>query len=139
MLTTITVEPTSASVFETRRAIADVLAAASVPVPQAERVVLALSELVTNAVRHGPPVEIRIDVDVDGDEIELRVKQRSGHGTIPNPDSWRLPEDRGQITGRGLAIVAAVSDATEVVEAGAVVEVRARFGPRAPRTPIDAT
>lgn len=124
-----TLAPSTATLLETRKTVADILAAASVPVPEAERVVLALSELVTNAAQHGPQTAIRVEVDVEGDEIELLVKQGSAGGSIPHPDFWRLPDDRSQICGRGLAIVAAVSDTVEVRDDGHTVEIRARFIP----------
>lgn len=130
MFTAFTLEPNSAGLIGSRKAVADCLAAASVPVPDAERVILALSELATNAVQHGPPSKIGIEVDVEGDEIELRVKQGPAEGIIPHPDLWRLPADRSQITGRGLGIVAAVSDTVEVRDDGQALEVRARFIPR---------
>lgn len=136
MFTAFTLEPSAAGVSWSRKAVADCLAAASVPVSDAERVVLALSELVTNAVQHGPPAEICVEVGVEGEEIELRVKQQAGGGTIPHPDVWRLPDDRSQIAGRGLSIVAAVSDAVEVRDDGHTVEVRARFLP-GPPSPAD--
>ncbi len=123
-------EPTAAGLIGTRKAVADILADVGVPVSDAERVVLAVSELATNAVQHGPDAAICVEVQVEGDEIELRVKQSAGRGAIPYPDSWRLPDDRSQICGRGLAIVAAVSDAVEVVVDGDIVEVVARFVPR---------
>lgn len=130
MLTAITLEPSTERIIEARKAVADALAAASVPVPDAERVILAVSELVSNAVQHGPPTEIRVEVDVEGDEIELRVRQRAEARAVPVPESWHLPDDPAQTSGRGLAIVAAVSDSVEVVVESYVVEIRARFVPR---------
>lgn len=113
--------------FETRHAIGDALSAAMVPEFETDRVVLALSELATNAIQHGPGTPILIEVHAEGSQIELRVKQRAGERAIPEPELWRLPQDQSQVGGRGLAIVAAVSDAVEVRTDDETVEIRARF------------
>jgi anti-sigma regulatory factor (Ser/Thr protein kinase) len=65
---------------------------------------LLISELVTNAVRHGsPPILLALECDGEG----LRVRVRDGAPALPRPrDS--IPEDEG---GRGLALVDALSDA----------------------------
>ncbi len=127
MLTAITLEPGTMDLFETRHMIGDALSAAMVPEFETERVVLALSELATNAIQHGPGTPIRIEVHSEGSQIELRVRQQAGSRTIPDPDFWRLPQDQSQVGGRGLAIVAAVSDAVEVRADDETVEIRARF------------
>jgi anti-sigma regulatory factor (Ser/Thr protein kinase) len=73
----------------------------------ASDVLLAVSELVTNAVVHGrPPRELR----VSSEPIRLRVEVRDAD---PGPGSEAVVAVLGT-GGRGLAIVAAVADATGV-------------------------
>ena len=62
-----------------------------------------VSELVTNSVLHGgPPVVVA--VECDGSVLQVRV--RDGSPTMPTPRE----AERGDESGRGLALVAAMSD-----------------------------
>ncbi|MFD7818084.1 ATP-binding protein [Streptomyces sp. NPDC059785] len=72
-----------------------------------ETAVLLLSELVTNAYRHGrvsPGREIRVRCTLDDDR--LRVLVTDANGTLPAPRT-ASPDDE---SGRGLALVAALAD-----------------------------
>ncbi|MBX9245351.1 SpoIIE family protein phosphatase [Actinotalea ferrariae] len=106
---TLTLPPEPASAERVRRWLRDVLTAEGRP-DCADAAELACTELVTNAVLHA-----HTDVDVVvavGAEVRVEVRDTSP----------ALPEQRGQdthaTTGRGLALVAAVSDDHGVVDAG---------------------
>jgi anti-sigma regulatory factor (Ser/Thr protein kinase) len=69
----------------------------------ADDVTLVVSELVTNAVRHGRG-EIRLDLQVDRAEVRVSVRDAG------RPFHWdREPAHAGALTGRGLEIVSALA------------------------------
>lgn len=68
-----------------------------------ESAVLLVSEMVTNAVRHGGPPLV---VEVDCDELTLQVRVRDGSTAPPRPRAVR-PEDEG---GRGMVLLELLSD-----------------------------
>jgi anti-sigma regulatory factor (Ser/Thr protein kinase) len=96
-------DPVPASAREARRVVRDALTEVGEPDlgPPAE---LAVSELVTNAILHAATT-VELTIEVTTDSVTVRV--RDWHD--------RLPQHRDAThtatTGRGLAIVAAVSDA----------------------------
>lgn len=69
-----------------------------------EDALLLVSELVTNAVRHGRP-DVTITLRIDRDRIRIAV--RDGSDTLPVVPSGQPSVDRP--TGRGLLIVAATA------------------------------
>ena len=69
-----------------------------------EPAVLLVSEVVTNAVRHGGPP---IVVEVDCDEVSLQVRVSDGSQALPVARSPRA-EDEG---GRGMLLLELLSDA----------------------------
>jgi anti-sigma regulatory factor (Ser/Thr protein kinase) len=75
-----------------------------VPGQAAEDALLIVSELVTNAVRHGAP-DIVVSLDLRADRIHLEV--RDGGTQLPVVPGERPAPDRS--TGRGLLIVAATA------------------------------
>ncbi|MFD9127107.1 ATP-binding protein [Kitasatospora sp. NPDC059571] len=90
---------------------------------------LALSELVTNAVRHGgPPIGLRLAVSPEWISIEVRDGGR-GRPVVREPD----PD---AVSGRGLAIVRAVADEWGVRRDGSGTVVHAVLPLR--RTPAAA-
>lgn len=70
-----------------------------------EEAQLLVSELVTNAVRHGaPPIELQVRC-AGGDRLQVRV--RDSHPGVPRPREADLDAEGG----RGLMLVDLVSDA----------------------------
>jgi anti-sigma regulatory factor (Ser/Thr protein kinase) len=74
------------------------------PREAAEDALLIVSELVTNAVRHGQP-DVVLNLEVLGDRIRIEVRDGSEH--LPLMPAERPAIDRP--TGRGLLIVAATA------------------------------
>jgi anti-sigma regulatory factor (Ser/Thr protein kinase) len=74
------------------------------PRDAAEDALLIVSELVTNAVRHGRP-DVVLHLQVLGDRVRIEV--RDGSERLPLIPADRPPVDRP--TGRGLLIVAATA------------------------------
>ena len=97
-----TLRPDARSPREAREAVRGLLEGTDRAVVEA--VLLAVSELVTNAVEHaGTNVELRAGV-VDG---RLRVEVADGSGELPHP---RRPAPQSR-NGRGLLLVEQVADA----------------------------
>jgi len=89
--------------------------------------VLALSELVDNARRHGRPGEVSIVIEHLRDEwVELTVTNHGDRAGVPATEAWVLPDPLAA-SGRGLAIVARVADDVAVGGDDHTTEVRARF------------
>jgi anti-sigma regulatory factor (Ser/Thr protein kinase) len=83
-----------------------------VAVPLAEDVLLLVSELVTNAVRHGAPaIELCLVLEAD----RVRVEVSDSGDALPVVPVGRPSADRA--TGRGLLIVAATAQDWGVVQA----------------------
>ena len=73
-----------------------------------EDAVVILSELVTNAIRHGsraPHATLQVEWELQPSRIKLQVTD-TGTGTGPR----RPVHDAGAVGGRGLSIVAALAD-----------------------------
>jgi anti-sigma regulatory factor (Ser/Thr protein kinase) len=72
-----------------------------------DRVELVVSELVTNAVRHGPgePISLRLVAEPDGGVRGEVVDQGDGHGEVVLRDEYERLEEGG----RGLLIVDSLS------------------------------
>lgn len=88
---------------------------------------LAVSELVTNAVEHGTGDAIQVAVDVSDTFLAVEVASVSDRSGVASPATWRpAPADR--VSGRGLHIVASVSDRVEVVDDPPRTVVRCWFG-----------
>ena len=126
---------TPSSVGTARRFIAARTAAWSFPEPAAGQLVLIGSELVTNAVLHAR-TELTLTLELREDRVRISVKDRSNApATLRH---YRLDA----LTGRGLGVVAALSDRWGVSTApdGKVVwaELGANGGPHAPVPPSRA-
>lgn len=89
-------------------------------------VALVTSELVTNALEHGgSPADVFVDVD---DEGRLLVRVESAADALPEPAAGTAPVN--ELQGRGLHIVASLSDHVLISGTEGRVTVTARFDPR---------
>ncbi|GAA0802720.1 anti-sigma factor RsbA family regulatory protein [Spirilliplanes yamanashiensis] len=86
-----------------------------------EELVLALSEITTNGVRHGGGLR-GLSVWVTDRSVVCEVTD--GGGAPLDPLAGYLPPRRGAIGGMGLWLVRQVCDAVEIVAAGGVTRVR---------------
>jgi anti-sigma regulatory factor (Ser/Thr protein kinase) len=99
----LTLPPRPESVAEARRAVGKMLDGLDGRTQDGVRVIV--SELVTNALKHGPDRPIALRLWRDGDSIRGEVEDE-GNGKI---QIWR-EGDRGAEGGYGLPIVEAMSD-----------------------------
>jgi two-component sensor histidine kinase len=101
---------------QARHAVRDLLASRKVPAGDEllEGLLLIVSELVTNAVRHAAVLSPEISVEVAVGADWVRVAVRDDHPYRPKA----LEADLGQIGGRGLLLVKAIT-----AEAGGVCDV----------------
>jgi anti-sigma regulatory factor (Ser/Thr protein kinase) len=110
----LTLEPRPESVAEARRAVTDMLEGLDDRTQDGVRVIV--SELVTNALKHGPDRPIALRMWRDGESIRGEVEDE-GSGKI---HIWR-EVDRGSDGGFGLPIVDAMSDRWGVEDGNARV------------------
>jgi anti-sigma regulatory factor (Ser/Thr protein kinase) len=100
-----------------------------------EAVVLAVSELVTNAVVHGrPPVALTVRRGSD----EVRIGVHDNNPQAP-PLSAITAHSRHATSGRGLGIVTVLADSVgceQVPDDGKIVYASFRTTPEAPRTGV---
>jgi len=119
-----------------RRAVRQHLADRGVPASVADDLQLVTSELVTNAVRHGPVGEIDVEVRIGpAHDVALSVANPSAVAAIPPLEAWRPVAGRS-VGGRGLGIVRRLCDDIEVQgdEAQAVIVCRRHWnGQEGPR------
>ena len=104
------------SVREARRAVAAELAAADVRDPERADVLVVVSELLGNSVRHARPLEngrLRVMCRIRSDEVEVAVIDG---GALTLPRAERPPF--AALSGRGLGIVDALSETWGVEGAG---------------------
>lgn len=95
-----------ASVASARTWLAEFLTARDVEVSTIRDAVLLLSELVTNALRHGEgDIVCRVSM-TDRDGSAWCVAVGDGTASVPQP----LPEDEGRIGGFGLLLVERIAD-----------------------------
>src|SRR5688500_19966081 len=98
-----TLPPRPESVGEARHALSEVLE--GVDERTQDGVTVIVSELVTNAIKHGPDRPIALRVWRDGEAVRGEIEDE-GRGKV---EIWR-ESDRGPEGGYGLPIVEAMSD-----------------------------
>ncbi|MFD8738817.1 ATP-binding protein [Streptomyces sp. NPDC059618] len=90
-----------------RAMVADYLTRLGLPAPLVDDAVLAAGELFTNALRHGSPDRGGpVTVGIACDPYELRIFVADRSSALPEPRT----ADGGEESGRGLAIIAELSD-----------------------------
>ena len=123
-----TFEPSPSSIGEARRFVRE--AAAGVAAGREHDLhsdlELATSELVTNAVEYGLQAPIAVSVAITPTAVLLSVRSARSSSGIADPSTWAgpLPAMR---TGRGLAIVRAISDDVAVDADDSTVTVHCTF------------
>lgn len=122
--TTVEFDASAYSIRAARRFVQESCADA-VPPDVTDDLVLATSELVTNAIEHGVPLPVRVTVRVAADEASIAVRSYSDPGRIRDVADWRpAPADRR--SGRGLSIVKHLADRVDVVRSGDSIEIIVR-------------
>lgn len=84
-----------------------------VPNDVAADLVLATSELVTNAFEHGRSSAVLVTASTAGGRASVTVSSRSEPGAVAPVDQWTRPAPE-RLSGRGLGIVHEVADAVDV-------------------------
>ncbi|MFD5629842.1 MULTISPECIES: ATP-binding protein [unclassified Streptomyces] len=104
--------PVAGNIAEVRHGARIVLAGWAVPDDACETVVLIVSELATNAVRHarvpGRTFDVALTYDETGKAVEIEVSDGSPRHPVVRPF------DPDATSGRGLLLVEALSDVWEV-------------------------
>ncbi|WP_062213746.1 ATP-binding protein [Streptomyces sp. NBRC 109706] len=118
-----TLPPTDSSVPQARHAVRDLLRRRSAPLTdeRTHGLMLILSELVTNAVRHAALLTPEIGVEVTVDPYWVWVRVEDGHPYRPH--ALAASPERQRTGGRGLLLVQATAQ-----EAGGSCGVRATAG-----------
>lgn len=84
--------------------------------------VLATSELVTNAVEHGDSEAVVVTATSDGSRAWISVRSADDAGRIRPIDRWQ-PAAPDRPSGRGLGIVYAIADDVSVVRRAGSIEI----------------
>lgn len=84
-----------------------------VPPPVVDDVQLIASELVTNAIEHGPGGPVVVELDCTDSVVRLTVQSPNPQANIANPRRWAIPS-ADALSGRGFGIVRRVADRVEV-------------------------
>lgn len=88
-------------------------ALAEVPPPVVDDVQLIASELVTNAIEHGPGGPVIVELECTDAVVQLTVQSPNPPGDIEDPRRWTIPS-ASAMSGRGFGIVRQVADWVEV-------------------------
>jgi anti-sigma regulatory factor (Ser/Thr protein kinase) len=118
----------TATLQAVRRDVVDLLDRIEASPDLMERAALVVTELAANAVEAAPGRAYRVEVSVAAGAVVMSVRNHTTHGGAPPPrDAWRNP-DASAARGRGLPIIASLTDQAEVVRLDDdTVEVRVRL------------
>ena len=99
-----------------------------VPEDAVTDLMLATSELVTNAFEHGSHRPVRLTVRSDGEEASITVVSGGEVGHVPDVDAWTTAR-ADRISGRGLGIVREIADDIDIErgDGNVAITVRRRF------------
>jgi len=99
-----------------------------VPEQTVTDLMLATSELVTNAFEYGFPQAVRLTVRRDHDEASITVESGGDAARVPDVETWTAAR-ADRISGRGLGIVREIADDIDVerLRSGVVITVHRRF------------
>ena len=99
-----------------------------VPADAVTDLMLATSELVTNAFEHGMPQPVRLTVRSNREEASITVVSAGEGSRVPDVDDWTTAQ-ADRISGRGLGIVREIADGIDVERAdgNVAITVRRRF------------
>lgn len=103
------------------------LRAAGLGIDVVADIVLVACELLTNAFTHGRAAEARTTVDIDDAHVDMTVSH-DGAAPVDMPTRPVAMPSPGAISGRGLAIVDAITTDRRVVVDAGTVSVWCRFG-----------
>ena len=124
----------TATLQAARRDVVDLLDRIEASAELIERAALVVTELAANAVEAAPGRAYRVEVTVAAGVVVMCVRNHTTNGGVPPPrNAWRAP-DASAARGRGLPIIASLTDEAEVrrVDDDTVeVQVRLRFVARA--------
>lgn len=115
------------SLHDVRAELDALLAESTIRPDRHEDIVLAVDELVTNALEHGASGPIRVRYVLAPESISITVSNAVIGTPVAAPERWRYPESSSP-RGRGLPIVASLGDAVDVRYREDYVAITARFG-----------
>jgi len=93
-----------------------------VPADAVTDLMLATSELVTNAFEHGEPQPVRLTVRSNREEASITVVSAGEGSRVPDVDEWTTAQ-ADRISGRGLGIVREIADDIKVERSGGNVAI----------------
>jgi anti-sigma regulatory factor (Ser/Thr protein kinase) len=96
--------------------------AGRVPEEAVSDLMLATSELVTNAFEHGSQRPVRLTVRSNRDEASITVVSLGEGGRVPDVDAWTTAR-ADRVSGRGLGIVREIADDIHVERSGGGVAI----------------
>jgi len=96
-----------------------------VPEEAVNDLMLATSELVTNAFEHGPHQPVRLTVRRGRDHASITVVSAGEGHRVPDVESWKTAR-ADRVSGRGLGIVREIADDIDVERAAGSVSITVR-------------
>ena len=96
-----------------------------VPEDAVTDLMLATSELVTNAFEHGSQQPVRLTVRSGREEASITVVSGGDAGHVPDVDAWTTAR-ADRISGRGLGIVREIADDIDIERADGTVAITVR-------------
>lgn len=99
----------TSSIREARIFVREQVATTSIGSGRSGDMELAVSELVTNAIEHAHDEAITVSVDASASSVSVSVSSSYAGSDLDDPSTWAGPHPKVR-SGRGLAIVRAVSD-----------------------------